>query len=68
MDFFIDLEREELRRRAEVIKAMGPEWDPAELLRGEQEAYRLLFSNLDAEQQAVYERLVEAGIIPPYQD
>jgi hypothetical protein len=68
MDFFIDLEAEELRRRAEVIKAFGPDWDPAELLRGEMEAYRLLFSNLDPEQQAVYDQLVEAGVIPPYQD
>ncbi|MFC0432848.1 DUF6400 family protein [Kutzneria buriramensis] len=68
MDFFIDLEAEELRRRAEVIKAVGPDWDPAELLRGEMEAYRLLFSNLDPGQRAVYDQLVEAGVIPPYQD
>jgi hypothetical protein len=43
-------------------------WDPAELLRGERDAYRLLFSNLDPEQQAVYDQLVGAGVIPPYQD
>jgi hypothetical protein len=50
-----------------VIKAMGSDWDPAELLRGEQEAYRMLFSGLDTEQQTVYDMLVEAGVIPPYQ-
>ncbi|MEU9133693.1 DUF6400 family protein [Kitasatospora sp. NPDC048540] len=62
--FEIDLTAEEVRRRAEVMAALGPDWDPAEVLRGEQEAYALLYSGLDAEQQRTYDDLVAAGVLP----
>jgi len=58
--FTIDLTFEEARRRA----ALGPDWDPMAALRGEDEAYALLYSGLDAEQQRTYDRLVAAGVLP----
>ncbi|MER8185080.1 DUF6400 family protein [Kitasatospora sp. NPDC094015] len=62
--FEIDLTAEEARRRAEVVAALGPDWDPAAVLRAEDEAYALLYSGLDAEQQALHDRLVAAGVLP----
>lgn len=62
--FTIDLTFEEARRRAEVMAALGPEWDPVAALRGEDEAYALLYSGLDAEQQRTYDMLVAAGVLP----
>ncbi|MFG2173368.1 DUF6400 family protein [Streptomyces niveus] len=59
--FTIDLTFEEARRRAEVVTALGPEWDPVAAMRGEDEAYALLYSGLDAEQQRTYDMLVAAG-------
>jgi hypothetical protein len=64
MSFEIDLTLEEGRRRAEVVAALGPDWDPVEALRGEDEAYALLYSGLDDEQRRIYRDLVEAGVIP----
>jgi hypothetical protein len=63
-EFTFDLSADEMRRRAEVIKALGPDWDPIAVLRGEAEAYDLLYSGLDADQQAVYQQLVDAGVLP----
>ena len=62
--FTIDLTFEEARRRAEVVAALGPDWDPVEALRGEDEAHALLYSGLDAEQQRTYDMLVAAGVLP----
>jgi hypothetical protein len=62
--FTIDLIFEEARRRAEVVAALGPDWDPVAALRGEDEAYALLYSGLDAEQQRTYDLLVAAGVLP----
>lgn len=62
--FAIDLTFEEARRRAEVVAALGPDWDPMAVLRGEDEAYALLYSGLDAEQQRTYDLLVAAGVLP----
>ncbi|MFD3474322.1 DUF6400 family protein [Streptomyces sp. NPDC058695] len=62
--FAIDLTFEEARRRAEVVAALGPDWDPAAVLRGEDEAHALLYSGLDAEQQRTYDLLVAAGVLP----
>ncbi|MFD8966733.1 DUF6400 family protein [Streptomyces sp. NPDC059568] len=62
--FTIDLTIEEARRRAEVVVALGPDWDPVAVLRGEDEAYALLYSGLDAEQQRTYDLLVAAGVLP----
>ncbi|MEV1065710.1 DUF6400 family protein [Streptomyces sp. NPDC050263] len=63
-DFAIDLSAHEMLRRAHVLDAVGPDWDPGEALRGEQEAYALLYSGLDADQQRVYAELVAAGVLP----
>ncbi|MFJ5718673.1 DUF6400 family protein [Streptomyces sp. NPDC093149] len=62
--FIIDLTFEEVRRRAEVVTALGPDWDPVAALQGEDEAYALLYSGLDAEQQRTYDLLVAAGVLP----
>jgi hypothetical protein len=63
-----DLSADEMRRRAEVIKALGPEWDPIAVLQGEAEAYDLLYSELDADLQAVYQQLVDVGVLPQRED
>ncbi|MFD8500914.1 DUF6400 family protein [Amycolatopsis sp. NPDC059657] len=68
MEFSFDLTADELRRRAEVLKALGPGWDPVTALREEEAAYALLFSGLDAEQQAIHNDLVEAGVLPRRED
>ncbi|WP_328335481.1 MULTISPECIES: DUF6400 family protein [unclassified Streptomyces] len=62
--FTIDLTSDEVRRRAEVVAALGSDWDPVAALRGEDEAYALLYSGLDAEQQRTYDMLVAAGVLP----
>ncbi|MFB6711541.1 MULTISPECIES: DUF6400 family protein [unclassified Streptomyces] len=62
--FTIDLTFEEVRRRAEVVTALGPDWDPVAALQDEDEAYALLYSGLDAEQQRTYDLLVAAGVLP----
>ncbi|MFE7772677.1 DUF6400 family protein [Streptomyces sp. NPDC057445] len=62
--FTIDLTFEEARRRAEVVAALGPDWDPMAALQAEDEAYTLLYSGLDAEQQRTYDMLVDAGVLP----
>ncbi len=62
--FDLDLGADEMRRRAEVVRALGADWDPAEALRGEQQAEETLYSDLDDEQQRIYERLVDAGVLP----
>ncbi|MEU3279034.1 DUF6400 family protein [Streptomyces antibioticus] len=63
--FDVDLSAHELLRRAHVLDALGPDWDPGEALRGEQQAYALLYSGLDADQQRLYDELVAAGVLPP---
>jgi hypothetical protein len=63
-EFSFDLTADELRRRAEVVRALGADWDPVPVLLGEAQAYALLFSGLDAGQEAVHDRLVDAGVLP----
>ncbi|MGW4686430.1 DUF6400 family protein [Streptomyces sp. NPDC004244] len=65
--FDIDLAAHEMLRRAQILDALGPDWDPVEVMRGEEEAYDLLYSGLDAEQQRVYEDLVAAGVLPRHE-
>ncbi|MFF9202689.1 DUF6400 family protein [Streptomyces sp. NPDC014986] len=48
-----------------MVTALGDDWDPPAVLRSEQEAYRLLYSDLDAEQERTYAVLVDAGVPPP---
>lgn len=62
--FSLDLASHEALRRVHVLEAIGPHWDPVEVLRGEEEAYDLLYSGLDADQQRLYGELVEAGVLP----
>ncbi|MET7650418.1 MULTISPECIES: DUF6400 family protein [unclassified Streptomyces] len=64
VDFSIDLGSHELLRRAHVLDAVGPDWDPVAALRGEEAAYELLYSGLDPEQQRMYDELVSAGVLP----
>lgn len=64
VEFTIDLDGDEVRRRAEVVRALGDEWDPVAVLRGEEEADALLYSGLDADQQRIYDELVAAGVLP----
>lgn len=59
-----DLTLDETRRRAAVLAAIGDDWDPVAVLAREDEAYRMLYSGLDAEQQRVYDELVAAGVLP----
>ncbi|GJF31048.1 hypothetical protein KNE206_37480 [Kitasatospora sp. NE20-6] len=64
VDFTVDLTAQEVLRRAQVMAALGPDWDPIAVLRGEEEAYDLLYSGLDAEQERLYADLVAAGVLP----
>ncbi|MFD3721924.1 DUF6400 family protein [Streptomyces sp. NPDC058674] len=64
VDFAVDLTSQEVLRRAQVMAALGPDWDPIEVLRGEEAAYELLYSGLDTAQQRLYDDLVAAGVLP----
>ncbi|GGJ27989.1 DUF6400 family protein [Streptomyces brasiliensis] len=64
LDFAVDLTSHEMLRRAHVLDALGPDWDPVAVLRDEEAAYDLLYSGLGAEQQKVYDELVAAGVLP----
>ncbi|MFJ4776096.1 DUF6400 family protein [Streptomyces sp. NPDC088762] len=64
VDFALDLTSHEALRRVHVLEAIGPDWDPIAVLSGEEAAYDLLYSGLDAEQQRLYEELVAAGVLP----
>ena len=64
VELAIDLSSHELLRRAHVLDALGPDWDPLAALHGEEAAYQLLYSGLSAEQQRVYDELVTAGVLP----
>ncbi|MFJ9407428.1 DUF6400 family protein [Streptomyces sp. NPDC101393] len=62
--FDVDLADHEARRRTEVLAALGDTWNPVEVMEAESAAQRLLYSGLDAEQQATYDMLVTAGVLP----
>ncbi|MFE2104055.1 MULTISPECIES: DUF6400 family protein [unclassified Streptomyces] len=64
VEFVVDLTAHEMLRRTHALAALGPDWDPVAALRGEEEAYDLLYSGLDAEQQRIYDELVAAGVLP----
>ncbi|MFF4508763.1 DUF6400 family protein [Streptomyces sp. NPDC001401] len=64
VELAVDLSSHELLRRAHVLDALGPDWDPVAALHGEEAAYELLYSGLSAEQQRVYDELVSAGVLP----
>jgi Family of unknown function (DUF6400) len=62
--FAYDLTLDEARRRAAVLEAIGDDWDPVEVLAQEDRAYAMLYSNLDDDQQRIYDNLVAAGVLP----
>ncbi|BBY83372.1 hypothetical protein H7I53_25160 [Mycolicibacterium pulveris] len=64
LDFVYDLTLDEARRRAAVLEAIGDDWDPIAVLAEEQRAYDKLYSDLDADQQQIYDELVAAGVLP----
>jgi hypothetical protein len=64
LDFAYDMTLDEARRRTAVLEAIGDDWDPVAVLAEEDKAYELLYSNLDDEQQRIYDGLVSAGVLP----
>ena len=62
--FTIDLTAHEATRLAAVLDALGPHWNPLEVYTGEAQAYHRLYAELDADQQATYEALQAAGMLP----
>jgi len=64
LEFAYDLTLDEARRRSAVLEAIGDEWDPIAVFAEEQRAEEMLYSNLDDEQQRIYDNLVRAGVLP----
>jgi hypothetical protein len=64
LDFSYDLTLDEARRRTAVLEAIGDDWDPIAVLAEEEKAYDMLYSDLDDEQQRIYDELVSAGALP----
>jgi hypothetical protein len=62
--FSYDLTLDEARRRAAILEAIGSDWDPVEVLAQEDRAYAMLYSDLDQDQQRIYDDLVAAGVLP----
>jgi hypothetical protein len=62
--FAYDLTLDEARRRTAVLEAIGDDWDPIQTLAEEEQAWDMLYSGLDDEQQRVYDELVDAGVLP----
>ncbi|MFE7186582.1 DUF6400 family protein [Streptomyces erythrochromogenes] len=63
-DFTLDLTSQEALRRAHVMEALGPHWNPLQTLQDEEAAHHLLYSGLDTQQQQLHDDLVAAGILP----
>jgi hypothetical protein len=61
--FTIDLTAHESARLAAVLEALNPDWDPIEIYHGEAEARRMLYTNLDPDQQATYDVLIADGVL-----
>src|SRR4029077_4290454 len=64
LNFAYDLTLDEARRRTAVLEAIGDDWDPIAVLAEEEKAYDMLYSDLDEEQQRIYDELVSAGVLP----
>ncbi|MEO7196499.1 MAG: DUF6400 family protein [Pseudonocardiaceae bacterium] len=62
--FNIDLTAHEAARLAAVLGALGSSWDPAEIYTGEAQARRMLYTDLDSDQQAAYDALTAGGVLP----
>jgi hypothetical protein len=63
-DMAFDMTLDEARRRTAVLEAIGDDWDPVAVLAEEDKAYEMLYSNLDEDQQRIYDELVSAGVLP----
>lgn len=68
LEFICDLQFDEVRRRNAILNAIGDEWDPIQTLADENQAYSMLYSDLDDDQQRAYDELVAAGVLPRSQD
>ena len=64
--FTIDLTAHEGTRLAAVLDAVGSHWDPIEVSTGEAQAHRMLYANLDSDQQAVHDLLLATGVLPQH--
>ena len=64
LEFAYDLTLDEARRRSAVLEAIGDDWDPIAVLAEEEKAYDMLYSDLDEEQQRIYDELVSARVLP----
>ena len=64
LDLYYDLTLDEARRRTAVLEAIGDDWDPIAVLAEENKAYDMLYSDLDEDQQRIYDELVGAGVLP----
>jgi len=64
LDMTFDLTLDEARRRAAVLQAIGDGWDPVAVLAEEELAYDMLYADLDADQQRIFDELVKAGVLP----
>jgi hypothetical protein len=64
LDMEFDLTLDEARRRAAVLQAIGDDWDPVVVLAEEELAYDMLYADLDADQQRIYDELVAAAVLP----
>jgi Family of unknown function (DUF6400) len=64
LEFAYDLTLDEARRRSAVLEAIGDDWDPTAVLADEEKAYDMLYSDLDEEQQRIYDELVSARVLP----
>ena len=64
LEFAYDLTLDEARRRSAVLEAIGDDWDPTAVLAEEEKAYDMLYSDLDEEQQRIYDELVSARVLP----
>jgi Family of unknown function (DUF6400) len=62
--FAYDLTLDEARRRTAILEAIGDDWDPVEVLAQEDRAWAMLYSDLDDDQQRIYDDLVAAGVLP----
>ena len=62
--FIIDLTGHEGTRLAAVLDAVGSHQDSIDITIGEAQAHRMLYAHLDLDQQAPYDVLLAAGVLP----
>jgi hypothetical protein len=64
IQFVYDVTLDEIRRRRAVLEAIDQDWDPVQAMAEEDTASRMLYSDLDDEQQRIFDELVRAGVLP----